>query len=361
MTGAAAKAEAPAVAAFPEAAASPVAAASPEAAAEGAPGEPRASHWADATRDLRERLANAVPREELRRLHRRQPARHFLVLARQLLLLVGGGALAWSASSGWVAALGSAVVGLTVFNFTVMLHEVVHETVFAKPRPRRNRALGHFYAFWSGISATQFTRWHLDHHAQLGDGELDPKRHRLSPKRNRRWFKALYLTPALIPIYFRAARAESAGYPDAVRRAIRRERRLTVAGHLLLLAAIFAAGGPEAAWRVYLAPVFVVFPAAFTLNRLGQHYDIVPGNPALWGTVMRPSRFWDAAFLWSAYHLEHHYFPRVPFYNLRALHRALTPFFREIGARPSGYGRLLWLWFGENRAPHTDWRAPAAV
>lgn len=360
MTGAAAKAEAPAAEAFPAAAASPAAAAFPEA-AEGAPGEPRASHWADATRDLRERLANAVPRDELRRLHRRQPVRHFLVLARQLLLLVGGGALAWSASSGWIAALGSAVVGLTVFNFTVMLHEVVHETVFAKPRPRRNRALGHFYAFWSGISATQFTRWHLDHHAQLGDGELDPKRHRLSPKRNRRWFKALYLTPALIPIYFRAARAESAGYPDAVRRAIRRERRLTVAGHLLLLAAIFAAGGPEAAWRVYLAPVFLVFPAAFTLNRLGQHYDIVPGNPALWGTVMRPSRFWDAAFLWSAYHLEHHYFPRVPFYNLRALHRALTPFFREIGARPSGYGRLLWLWFGENRAPHTDWRAPAAV
>lgn len=323
--------------------------------------EHAASRWAEATGALRERLATAVPRDHLRRLHRRRPAIHFLVLGWQLLLLAGSAALAWRAPSWWLAALGVIVLGFTVFNFTVMLHEVVHETVFSRRRPALDRALGHFYAFWSGISATQFTRWHLDHHAQLGDAERDPKRHHLSPKRNRRWFKALYLTPALIPIYFRAARRESATYPEAVRRAIRRERTLTVAGHLLILALLFLWGGGGVAARVYLAPVFLVFPVAFTLNRLGQHYDIVPDDPARWGTVMRPSRFWDAAFLWSGYHLEHHYFPRVPFYNLRALHRALGPFFEEIGVEKSGYLRLLYLWFVENRAPHTDWRAPAAA
>lgn len=323
--------------------------------------EPPASHWAEATRDLRERLATAVPQDLLRRLHRRRPVLHFLVLGWQLLLLAGGGALAWRELAWWWSAVGVVVLGFTIFNFTVMLHEVVHETVFARRRPALDRALGHFYAFWSGISATQFTRWHLDHHAQLGDAGRDPKRHHLSPKRNRRWFKALYLTPALIPIYFRAARRESAGYPEAIRRAIRRERTLTVAGHLAILALLSGLGGAAAAAKVYLLPVFLVFPVAFTLNRLGQHYDIVPGDPARWGTVMRPSRFWDAAFLWSGYHLEHHYFPRVPFYRLRALHRALGPFFAEIGAEKSGYARLLWLWFVENRAPHTDWRAPAAA
>ena len=46
---------------------------------------------------------------------------------------------------------------------------------------------------------------------------------------------------------------------------------------------------------------------------------------------MAPSRFWDFVYLWSNYHLEHHYFPGVPFYNLRALHIELRPFFAERG------------------------------
>ena len=73
-------------------------------------------------------------------------------------------------------------------------------------RPRSTRST-------SGISASQFTRWHLDHHDNLGSWEDDPKRHWLSPKRNARWFKLLYCTPALIPIYFRAAASEARSYP----------------------------------------------------------------------------------------------------------------------------------------------------
>ncbi len=309
----------------------------------------------EATADLRRTLAARVPAETLRRLARKRPALHFLVLGWQLLLLVGSGALAW-AYPGWVGWLAGVPLGFTIFNFTVMLHEVVHGLVFPAGRfPRVTRTLAHLYAFPSGVSASQFTRWHLDHHAQLGDPQGDPKRHWLSPKRNARWYKALYLTPALIPIYFRAARRENAGYPEALRRRIARERTLTVAGHLLILGALFVFGGPGVAARVYLFPVFFVFPVAFTLNRLGQHYDIRPENPALWGTLMRESRLWNLAFLWSGHHLEHHYFPRTPFYNLPALRRALAPFFEEIGARPSTYRRLLRKWFVDNRTPHTDW------
>ena len=74
---------------------------------------------------------------------------------------------------------------------------------------RRARSLALAYAIPSGISASQFTRWHLDHHAELGSSEDDPKRHYLSPKINARWYKLLYATPALFPIYFRAARKET--------------------------------------------------------------------------------------------------------------------------------------------------------
>jgi fatty acid desaturase len=255
----------------------------------------------------------------------------------------------------WVLWLPCSIVsGFAVFCFTVMLHEVVHNAVFYRS-PRANRILGWLYAFPSGISRTQFTRWHLDHHAQLGDPNADPKRHHLSPKRNARWLKALYMTPALFFIYFRAAARETSTYEPEVRRTIARERIITVGGQLAILASIVAFAGPWIAFKVYMVPYFLVFPVAFTLNRLGQHYDIDPTDPAKWGTLVAASRLWDVAFLWSSYHLEHHYFPNVPFYNLRKLHTLLGPFYAQRSMQATSYRSLLWRWFVLNRAPHTNW------
>jgi fatty acid desaturase len=317
----------------------------------------KTSHYAASTVDLRRELARALPQEQVKALHRPVPWKHFAVLAWQVFLLVIGvvGAIAFDHVLLWLPF--SVIIGFTLFNFTVMLHEVVHDAVFPRKRSTLNRLLGWLYAFPSGISRTQFTRWHLDHHAQLGDDESDPKRHHLSPKRNARWYKALYLTPVLIPLYFRAAARETATYPPDVRRQIMRERVLTVVGQLAVLATIVVGAGWWVALKVYVVPYLFVFPAAFTLNRLGQHYDIDPDDPAQWSTLMRPSRFWDIAFLWSSYHLEHHYFPRVPFYNLRRLNAALQPFYRQRGMRETSYARLVWHWFVLNRPPHANWSA----
>src|SRR6266496_66812 len=138
-------------------------------------------YWAKATRELRHRLAKEVPHDVLRELHRKSPARHLAIAARQFLILAAA----------------------------------------------------------SGISSLQFTRWHLTHHAELGDFEADPKRHYLSPKINKAWYKLLYFTPALFPIYFRAARRETVTYPPALQRRIAWERRGTIAFHLAVMAAIF--------------------------------------------------------------------------------------------------------------------------
>ena len=304
---------------------------------------------------FRAELAAAVPKGLVRDWHRRQPARHFAVAARQFVLL---GLVTWALvrfdhPAVWVPL--AVVQGFTVFNFTVLLHEVVHHAVFARRRPRLERMLGYAYAVPSGISAAQFTRWHLDHHAELGSSEDDPKRRHLSPKANARWLKCLYCTPALFPIYFRAARRETASYGDGLRRTIARERAVSTAAHVLALASLAWGFGWGAAARAYILPVFFVFPVAFTLNRLGQHYSIDPKDPAGWSTLMRGHWFWDIAFLNSNYHLEHHYFPGVPFYRLPDVQRALAPYYERKGLRWRSYGQLVWGWFVENQAPHTDW------
>lgn len=306
---------------------------------------------------LRAELATALSPDALRALHRKSAARHLLIAARQFLILglATWGLLAVGRPVVWVPL--ALVQGFTIFNFTVLLHEVVHHTVFERRRPAAERALGWLYAVPSGISSTQFGRWHLDHHAELGSAIDDPKRHHLSPKVNARWFKLLYCSPALFPIYFRAARKESATYPPAVQRQIARERRVTTVAHLGILVIAWALAGFAAALRAYVIPVFFVFPIAFTLNRLGQHYDIDPTDPSRWTTLVRGHWFWDFAFLNSNYHLEHHYFAGVPFYRLPALQRALAPFYARHGMRWQTYAGLLRGWLVENRAPHTDWAA----
>jgi fatty acid desaturase len=70
---------------------------------------------------------------------------------------------------------------------------------------------------------------------------------------------------------------------------------------------------------------------------------------------MKPSWFWNLAYLWSNFHLEHHYYPGVPFYNLPRLHRALQPFFRKKGMKTRTYGQLLYRYLILNGRPHTNW------
>jgi fatty acid desaturase len=244
---------------------------------------------------------------------------------------------------------------------TTLLHEVVHNSVFQGLRPRADRALGLMYAITSGISASQFTRWHLDHHDNLGSYEDDPKRHWLSPKRNARWFKLLYCTPVLMPLYFRAAASEARSYPEVLRATIKRERLATMTVQLGVMAALLTFGGLGPTLRIQIVPYFLVFPVAFTLNRLGQHYNIDPTHPLKWSTVMTPSRIWDFLFVYSNYHAEHHYFPSVPFYNLRKLHMKLRPLYDRLGVKRHTYSEIVWQWFVLNRAPHTDWEKAGAT
>jgi len=313
-------------------------------------------HWHAMTAPLREEFRQLLDAGRLRELHETSGLRHGLVAARQFVLLGVTGLLIVGFSDRWyVWAPAALLLGFVIFSLTVLLHEVVHRAVFSRRGRGANRLLGWLYAAPSGLSPSQFTRWHLDHHAELGTEDKDPKRHRLTPKIVRRWFKLLYMTPGLFPIYFRAAAAEAATYAPELRRKLRFERMVVVGLHLAAMAGIALQWGGPMLVKLYVIPVFFVFPVAFTINRLGQHYDIDPDDPAAWGTIIRTNAIWNFLFLWSNYHMEHHYFPGVPFYNLAALHRELKPIFDRHPMRVRTYPGLLWDWFIKNKHPHLSW------
>jgi fatty acid desaturase len=312
--------------------------------------------WAEASVDLRRELAQLLDGDDLRALHEISGWRHGLIGARQFLLAAVCAALIVRYDHVvWVWLPMAVLLGFVIFSFTVLLHEVVHRTVLKSKKGRLNAVLAWLYALPTGLSAAQFERWHLDHHAELGSADADPKRHHLTPKIVRRWYKALYMTPALFPIYFRAAARENGTYEAGLQKRIRMERWVTMALHLAVAAAIVLALGWAILLKLYVIPLFFVFPIAFTLNRLGQHYDIDPEDPAAWGTIIKTGPVWDFLYLWSSYHMEHHYFPGVPFYKLPALHRTLKPVLDRHPMRVRTYTGLLWDWFVLNRRPHTRW------
>ena len=304
---------------------------------------------------LRAELGQALPRDLLKKVHQKSGTRHLVIAARQfaMLGLATWGLIQFSHPAVWIPL--ALVQGFTIFNFTVLLHEVVHLAVFPTRRPRLERALALVYAVPSGIAASQFTRWHLDHHAELGSSIDDPKRHHLSPKINARWFKLLYCTPALFPIYFRAARRETSTYAPDLQRRIASERTVAIGAHLAAIALLWWFFGGAAALRAHVIPVFFIFPIAFTLNRLGQHYDIDPADPVRWTTLVRSNWFWNFWFLNSNLHLEHHYFPGVPMYHLPKVQRALVPFYQRHNIPWRNYATLVRGWLFENRAPHSNW------
>ncbi|MBK5254394.1 MAG: fatty acid desaturase [Vicinamibacteria bacterium] len=312
-------------------------------------------HYWKAVGPYKEVLHKTISAEQLVVLSKKNPAIHLAYAGRQFAIVLVCSAILFQDQPWWIEAPLIVLQGFTFFNMTTLLHEVVHSAVFKQTKPGAERALGLLYAITSGISASQFTRWHLDHHDGLGTNDQDPKRHWLSPKRNKRWFKLLYCTPALMPIYFRAAAQEAKTYPAALRALIARERTATTVIQLSVGAALYYFGGLDAMLRVWFLPYFLVFPVAFTLNRLGQHYNIDPTNPLKWSTVMKPSGLWEFLFVYSNYHAEHHYFPRVPFYNLRKLHMILRPMYADLGIKPHTYREIIWQWFVLNRAPHTNW------
>src|SRR5512140_1507566 len=108
----------------------------------GAGGHVKPHYYSQHAAALRAELGEAVDRDVLRALHRRSAGRHLVLAARQFAILAActWALVRWTAP--WAVVPLVLVQGFTVFNFTVLLHEVVHHAVFDRRRPRAERWLG---------------------------------------------------------------------------------------------------------------------------------------------------------------------------------------------------------------------------
>ena len=129
----------------------------------------KAHYYSQHAGALRAELGAAISREAMRDLHRKQPWRHLIIAARQFAMLALGTWALVHFDNPFIWVPLAFVQGFTVFNFTVLLHEVVHHTIFDRRRAARasSGCSGSSMRFPAAFPRASSPRWHLDHHAEL--------------------------------------------------------------------------------------------------------------------------------------------------------------------------------------------------
>ena len=280
-------------------------------------------------------------------LTRNDPRGWFQTLAHLGLFFVTG-ALAYAAfqnitPNNWYASVPLLAVALFVhgtigpFMGLIAIHELQHRTVF---RARKlNAFFEKLYAFISWSDYIWYQASHARHHQATchaaHDGEvLLPVK--FSLKRWRVWLGLLAWNPSTtwqrLKLVWRHANGDIQGewynhvLPESdpvLRRAHRNWARTLLIGHSLLALAFLLTG------HGFLIVVFTF--GTFYCGWLGflcgvpQHYGLNPDSPDFRLNTRTFTCSWLPAFYyWNMqYHLEHHMFPAVPFYNLGKLRQAI--------------------------------------
>lgn len=270
---------------------------------------------------------------ELSALMRRSDMQGALHVASHLLLLCGTGTLAYCAFLNGHHGLALAALFLhgSFFSFLGWAgagHELVHRTVF-KTRVYNDVFLA-LFAFLTWNNYVYFRASHIRHHQKTVLSGQDGEVRLPQTLRYREWFWALSFD---LPACYRAIKIvveNSLGiirgqwgaqlFPDqASRRAVIRFARIILFGHLAMAAAFVASGH----WPLLLLVTFATFIADW-LNKtlaLAQHFGMQPDvdDFRLNSRTVLLHPFLAFLYWQMNYHIEHHMYPAVPFYQLKAL------------------------------------------
>jgi fatty acid desaturase len=98
-------------------------------------------------------------------------------------------------------------------------------------------------------------------------------------------------------------------------------------------------------WKIWVIP-FLIACAFANIRGLSEHGMTTGGNEFVLGRTVVSNKFVSYFMCNLNYHIEHHLFPRVPWYNLQKLHKILLPYFESAGASVyPGYSRFLYDFF----------------
>ena len=268
-------------------------------------------------------------RASIRDLHRLRPAWNLVILVHLALWVVAGAIVLrsppWPIRLACYAAIGSAIHSLAI-----VMHEAIHSTLFR--RRRLDRWAGFLLGMPALFSMTAYKVAHLVHHRHTRTG-LDPDD--FANVSSSRVLRSLVFYAWLLV----GMLAYMVHVPlGALRLGLPRERR-AIALEYGLMALIYGAASWLASalgrWDVVIhawAIPLVVAIAFGNARSWAEHALTDPGHPLTQTRTVTSNRLTSFLMCNLNYHLEHHLFPGVPWYNLPRVHALLLGEYRAAGA-----------------------------
>lgn len=250
----------------------------------------------------------------------------------------------WNA---WLYPLALLLIGSRQRALASLLHEACHRTLCS--HRLTNNLIGRFGAGYPVFqSFDAYIRSHVvHHHAHLGDAQLDPDYRQylqtgLFDVRDRLDFVWRHLLRTLlllnVPQYLNYLRVHRFG--ELLRR--RPEALGFIATHAVLAALFTAAAGWPGYLLFWLLPYLTTFQVIGWLSEMAEHYPMVQrGGCNMDMTRNRFPAWWERLFIGmhgDNFHLVHHLFPGLPFWNLGRAHAVLMahPRYRRLNAAWGG-------------------------
>lgn len=270
-------------------------------------------------------------RATVRRLHDVRPVYNLVVIVAFIGLWVLTGWTMLTVPSWSVRIAGYCLIGAIIHGLAVMMHEGVHGNLLR--RPRIDRWLG----FVLGLPGTAcFSAYRVEHiaHHRFTRTTQDPDEIRNFSSNRALLSLAFYLWLFGGSLWYFLVYVPI----NALRIGSRRDR-LAILLEYAIMAGVYAAFGWFAYRRgfaadlvhVWMIPILV---ALFYGNIRGwaEHMMTLPGHPLTETRTVTSNPVVCFLNLNANYHLEHHLFPAVPWYNLPKVHALFADDFRRAGA-----------------------------
>jgi fatty acid desaturase len=226
---------------------------------------------------------------------------------------------------------------MLAFMFTIE-HEATHTTIHSNATV--NDWIGRICGFIILLPFEWFRWFHMAHHRYTNEPGKDPELaggERPSTRLSWAWHvSGIPYWFAEVQVLLRLASGGATdGFlpPKAIARTVR-EARIMLALYVVSLASLYVS--PLLFW-VWLLPVFIG-QMALRVFLLAEHVDCPHVTNMFENTRTTFTTRLVCLITWNAsYHIEHHTYPTVPFYNLPLLHQAMR---QELKVTADGYAKF---------------------
>lgn len=277
-------------------------------------------------------LISNMGNKEFKSLFQTKPYKHVLAMMYNWLVIITVISAYLHFNTFYLYPIAIIIIGARMHALTILMHDATHYR-FLKNR-KWNDIISNFFTMYPIFTSIERYRAnHLMHHQHL-NSEDDPdwvakltKREFQFPKSKREFlittFSYFTMYQGILDAIWFAKRYKN---PDKKKKQMSKGSKLKVVFYILLFGVVTFFG----IWKIYL--IFWIVPYLTTffmfqyIRSVAEHYGEMAYEDDLSSSRTVRTSFLEEFFFAPhsvGYHLEHHLFPGVPFYNLKRLHSAL--------------------------------------